>query len=168
MLDANLYTLSFVQSANEPGKLVLIEEGSGEPVYYRLRTGQDEGHRIELYHSLTDAGLASLHNLSSKLKLVSLQNPAAAIELRNSGYIHWEWTFEFGRDAKFCWRRDIVGLKSNKKGFTCWMVRKPDPDYPCAIYRPASSTSPNPSCQILDFNIRRIEVIEDRRGNKAL
>lgn len=40
MLDANLYTLSFVQSANEPGKLVLIEDGTGEPVYYRLRTGR--------------------------------------------------------------------------------------------------------------------------------
>jgi hypothetical protein len=41
--------------------------------------------------------------------------------------------------------------------------RKPDPDYPCAIYRPGSSSVP-PSCQFLDFNIRRIENLQDPRG----
>lgn len=169
MLDANLYTLSFIQSANEINKLVLIEEGSGEPVYYRTRTGQDSQQqlKLDLYHSLTNAHLGTLQSLTNKLKLISLYNPNSTIELKNSSLIHWEWSFNYNGDEsfKFSWRRDLLGLKSNRKGlgYTCWLVRKPDPDYPCAIYRPNGSTVPS-SCQILDFNIRRIEGIEDRRG----
>jgi hypothetical protein len=37
MLDVNLYTLSFVRSTNEPDKLFLIQESTGEPIYFRLR-----------------------------------------------------------------------------------------------------------------------------------
>ncbi|KAH9821752.1 hypothetical protein DFH28DRAFT_1078984 [Melampsora americana] len=144
MLDVNLYTLNFIQSSNEIHKLVLIEEGSGEPVYYRTLTNQEsstDSLKLNLFHSLTHAHLASLETLNQKLKLISLWNPNQSFELKNSR------------------------LKSNKKGlgYTCWLARKPDPDYPCAIYKPSTSTLPA-SCQILDFNIRRIEGIEDKKG----
>ncbi|KAA1102634.1 hypothetical protein PGTUg99_026242 [Puccinia graminis f. sp. tritici] len=164
MLDVNLYTLNFVRSTNEPDKLFLIQESSGEPVYFRLRAPEGSGEtRTELYHAATLAPLGVFQHLSSKLKLISLTNPSSTIELKNSGYINFEWTFYFDKILKFCWRKDIVGMAGNKRGYTCWMSRKPDPDYPCAIYRPGSSTVP-PSCQFLDFNIRRIENLHDPRG----
>ncbi|EGG08340.1 uncharacterized protein MELLADRAFT_74556 [Melampsora larici-populina 98AG31] len=189
MLDANLYTLSFIQSVNEPNKLVLIEEGTGEPVYYRTRSSHEQDQlKLDLFHSLTNAHLASLQNLNHKLKLISLYNPNLPIELKNSSLIHWEWTFTFttnsngngkgkgkgkgnedGKDQeerfKFSWKRDLLGLKSNRKGlgYTCWLIRKPDPDYPCAIYKPKTSNQPA-ICQILDFNIQRIEGIQDKKG----
>ncbi|KAA1125903.1 hypothetical protein PGTUg99_018099 [Puccinia graminis f. sp. tritici] len=164
MLDVNLYTLNFVRSTNEPDKLFLIQEATGEPVYFRLRAPEGSGEtRTELYHAATLAPLGVFQHLSSKLKLISLTNPSSTIELKNSGYINFEWTFYFDKILKFCWRKDIVGMAGNKRGYTCWMSRKPDPDYPCAIYRPGSSTVP-PSCQFLDFNIRRIENLHDPRG----
>ncbi|WAQ86611.1 hypothetical protein PtA15_7A337 [Puccinia triticina] len=163
MLDVNLYTLNFVRSTNEPDKLFLIQESTGEPVYFRLRVPEGSETRTELYHAATLAPLGVFQPLSSKLKLISLANPSATVELKNSGYIHFEWTFFFDGRLKFCWRKDIVGMSGSKRGYTCWMSRKPDPDYPCAIYRPGSSTAP-PSCQFLDFNIRRIENLHDPRG----
>ncbi|KAI9627490.1 hypothetical protein KEM48_009789 [Puccinia striiformis f. sp. tritici PST-130] len=135
MLDANLYTLNFVRSTNEPEKLFLIQESTGEPVYFRLRQAEGSETRTELYHASTIAPLGVFQHISSKLKLISLANPSATIELKNSG----------------------------KRGYTCWMSRKPDPDYPCAIYKPGTSSVP-PSCQFLDFNIRRIENLQDPRG----
>ncbi|PLW19445.1 hypothetical protein PCANC_06454 [Puccinia coronata f. sp. avenae] len=163
MLDVNLYTLSFVRSTNEPDKLFLIQESTGEPIYFRLRVPEGTETRTELYHAATLAPLGVLQPISSKLKLLSLANPSATIELKNSGYINFEWTFYFDKVLKFCWRKDIIGMAGSKRGYTCWMSRKPDPDYPCAIYRPGSSSVP-PSCQFLDFNIRRIENLQDPRG----
>ncbi|CAH7680083.1 hypothetical protein PPACK8108_LOCUS13312 [Phakopsora pachyrhizi] len=163
MLDANLYSLKLVKSAIEPDKTFLINESDGEPVYFRLRSTQEDDSRIELYHSLTMAPLGSYQHISSKLKLIALRNPNSTIELRNTGYLTWEWTFEFERGIKFSWRKNIIGLSSQKRGFSCFLVRKPDPDYPCAIYRPGSSTTPA-SVQFLDFNIRRIENLTDGRG----
>ncbi|POW06056.1 hypothetical protein PSTT_09308, partial [Puccinia striiformis] len=163
MLDANLYTLNFVRSTNEPEKLFLIQESTGEPVYFRLRQAEGSETRTELYHASTIAPLGVFQHISSKLKLISLANPSATIELKNSGYINFEWTFYFDKILKFCWRKDIIGLAGSKRGYTCWMSRKPDPDYPCAIYKPGTSSVP-PSCQFLDFNIRRIENLQDPRG----
>ncbi|KNZ55092.1 hypothetical protein VP01_276g12 [Puccinia sorghi] len=163
MLDANLYTLNFVRSTIEPDKLFLIQESTGEPIYFRLRVPEGTETRTELYHASTLAPLGVFQHISSKLKLISLHNPSCNIEMKNSGYIHFEWTFYFDKILKFCWKKDIVGMASSKRGYTCWMSRKPDPDYPCAIYRPGSSTVP-PSCQFLDFNIRRIENLQDPRG----
>ncbi|EFP90733.2 uncharacterized protein PGTG_16759 [Puccinia graminis f. sp. tritici CRL 75-36-700-3] len=163
MLDANLYTLNFVRSTSEPEKLFLIQESTGEPVYFRLRVPEGSETRSELYHATTLAPLGVFQHLSSKLKLISLANPSTTIELKNSGYINFEWTFYFDRILKFCWRKDIIGMAGTKRGYTCWMSRKPDPDYPCAIYRPGTSTVPA-SCQFLDFNIRRIENLQDPRG----
>ncbi|MBW0509392.1 hypothetical protein O181_049107 [Austropuccinia psidii MF-1] len=163
MLDSNLYTLNFVKSSNDPQKLFLIEQSTGEPIYFRLKSKQINETRLELYHAPTLASLGAFEPISSKLKLISLSNPNSIIELKPTGYLNWEWTFYFEENLKFSWKKDIVGLSSSKRGFTCWMVRKPDPDYPCAIYRPATSTTP-PSCQFLDFNIRRIENLKDRRG----
>lgn len=165
MLDANLYTINFVRSTIEPDKLFLIEDSTGDPIYFRTKVPENNETRVELYHAPSLAPLGSFHHLSSKLKLISLANPSSTIELKNSGYITFEWSFYFDqlKLLKFCWRRDIIGLAGNKRGFTCWMSRKPDPDYPCAIYRPGSSSQP-PSCQFLDFNIRRIENLKDPRG----
>jgi len=163
MLDANLYTLNFVRSTVEPDKLFLIQESTGEPIYFRLRVPEGSETRTELYHASTLAPLGVFQHISSKLKLISLHNPSSTIEMKNSGYIHFEWTFYFDKILKFCWKKDIIGMAGGKRGYTCWMSRKPDPDYPCAIYRPGTSTVP-PSCQFLDFNIRRIENLQDPRG----
>ncbi|OAV92822.1 hypothetical protein PTTG_02079 [Puccinia triticina 1-1 BBBD Race 1] len=75
----------------------------------------------------------------------------------------FEWAFYFDRILKFCWKKDIIGMPGSKRGYTCWMCQKPDSDFPCAIYRPGTSTVP-PSCQFLGFNIRRIECLQDPRG----
>ncbi|OAV89823.1 hypothetical protein PTTG_06643 [Puccinia triticina 1-1 BBBD Race 1] len=163
MLDGNLYTLSFVRSPSEPDKLFLIQESTGEPVYFCLRVPEAGETRSELYHASTLASLGVFQHISSKLKLISLANPSTTIELKNTGYINFEWTFQFDKILKFCWKKDIIGMPGSKRGYTCWMCQKPDPDFPCAIYRPGTSSVP-PSCQFLDFNIRRIERLQDPRG----
>ncbi|WAQ91432.1 hypothetical protein PtA15_14A316 [Puccinia triticina] len=138
-------------------------EPTGESVYFCLRAPEGSETRIELYHASTLAPLGVFQHISSKLKLISLANPSTTIELKNSGYMKFEWAFYFDRILKFCWKKDIIGMPGSKRGYTCWMCQKPDSDFPCAIYRPGTSTVP-PSCQFLGFNIRRIECLQDPRG----
>ncbi|KAA1105219.1 hypothetical protein PGTUg99_014559 [Puccinia graminis f. sp. tritici] len=60
MLDANLYTLNFVRSTSEPEKLFLIQESTGEPVYFRLRV-PEVSNNIQPSCPLTQCSLQRAH-----------------------------------------------------------------------------------------------------------
>lgn len=63
-----------------------------------------------------------------------------------------------------CWRRDVVGLSTSERGYSLYVSRKPDPDWPVAVYKPNSKRYTR-TLQFLDYNLARLEPkLEDRRG----
>lgn len=88
---------------------------------------------LYLIDPLSKSPLASVATLSpNKLRLVTLHNPTSHIELKNKSLLSYEWSFVY-QDCKFIWNRSRDSLSTRDSGYTCKLVRKPDPDVAVAV-----------------------------------
>lgn len=60
------------------------------------------------------------------------------------------FTFE---GHELSWRRDITSLVSSERGYSLYIVRKPDADWPICVYRP-NGRRDQKVMQFLDYNLR--------------
>lgn len=95
------------------------------------------------------------------MALVSLHNPSSAVELYSSSRLSWAWSFTWEESTLFTWKRD-TSPSGRVTGYTLYVSRKPDADFPVCLWRAPSSKSPA-MLQMLDYNLHRIDV-QDRFG----
>lgn len=68
-----------------------------------------------------DTLYASLSILGPKLQLVTFEAPEALVEIKNSGNLGWEWSFEF-EEHKFKWERSATSLLGGDRAYTLSVV----------------------------------------------
>lgn len=67
------------------------------------------------------APLASLTTETFKKRVVELHNPPLSLEVKATGLINWEFSFDW-EGYRFFWRKDILGMSGKSKGFTLYLV----------------------------------------------
>lgn len=96
----------------------------------------------------------------SRMALITLNNPSAAVELASSSRLSWAWSFEW-EEVKYTWKRDTTP-SGRVTGYTLYVSRKPDADFPVCLWR-APSKAIESCMQMLDYNLHRLDV-QDRIG----
>ncbi|SGZ31925.1 BQ5605_C042g12043 [Microbotryum silenes-dioicae] len=163
-LDASLFVLSLVPRLDKVGCVDIKEDGSTDAHYVAQK--DVETGTISLIDPWTDTKWASLTpTVPNKLKLVEFFNPEHSEEFKNTGKLGWQWSWEW-EGVKYAWDRS--GSFSGDKSYTLEVLRKPDPNFPICLYTPASKKKAA-QCQILDYNLARIEPpIKDRKGLEVM
>ncbi|KAI0085851.1 hypothetical protein BDY19DRAFT_964703 [Irpex rosettiformis] len=154
-LDANLFTLNFVQNKDEPSIIDLVDP-SDNP-HYRKQRLQGTEYKINVYEPLSGSLLASVtaQSPTSKVKVIELHNPSHTVELRYTGTLTFKWRFEW-EQHEFEWRRE-----------ECYIIRKPDPAVLVAVAKEPSGRIRTSTVQILDYNLNRFDI-DDRKGLEIL
>jgi hypothetical protein len=52
------------------------------------------------------------------------------------------------------WQRNITSITSADRGYTLYLSRKPDSDWPIAIFKPSAGPTKEKIIQFLDYNLR--------------
>ncbi|TNY24401.1 hypothetical protein DMC30DRAFT_166262 [Rhodotorula diobovata] len=168
-LDASFFTLLVRPRAGSPGWIdFLVDRSSSseadEPAYAAYKDPADD--IIVLLDAPTSALLGrtriappAVPNATPdpKVRLVSLEAPAAELRVRNKPGLTWSWETEW-EGSKYTWGRDVAGL-SGSRGYT---LTAPDPSFPVVVFSPRKKGG---SVEVLDHNLARVDPpIQDKKG----
>ncbi|KAJ3837470.1 hypothetical protein F5878DRAFT_539372 [Lentinula raphanica] len=158
-LDQNLFTLQVTPSQTD-STIVDLADPAGN-MFYRKQRLSGAVYATRVYDFVTQSLLvaATAPSVTSKVKIIELQNPSVPVELKAFGTFSVKWGFQW-KDHQFEW----------KKEEECYIIRKPDPPVLVAIATRkeiASATSArlqqSAMIQILDYNLNRFDI-DDRKG----
>ncbi|CDZ97616.1 hypothetical protein [Phaffia rhodozyma] len=159
LLDPSLPSLVIRPSSS--GSTVEVFDAQGRKIYLYGRTSlQHTPYQATLEDAHFGAAVSSISTSSdaqSKVKQIQLFNPDVELELRSVGRMSYTWQFTWESEL-YQWKQPRLSSKE----FTCFCVRKPDPDVDVSRARLGDTKSPT-IITFQQYNIDRFSI-KDHKG----
>ncbi|KAJ3749182.1 hypothetical protein DFH05DRAFT_1389989 [Lentinula detonsa] len=157
-LDQNLFTLQVKPSPTE-STIVDLTDPAGNVFYRKQRVISGAVYAMRVYDFVSQSLLvtATAPSVTSKVKIIELQNPSVPVELKALGTFSVKWGFQW-KGHEFEWKREEE----------CYIIRKPDPPVLVVITSRkeivnSGRAQQSATIQVLDYNLNRFDI-EDRKG----
>ncbi|KAJ3995416.1 hypothetical protein F5050DRAFT_1538167, partial [Lentinula boryana] len=157
-LDQNLFTLQ-VKPSQTDSKIVDLTDPAGNVFYRKQRVISGAVYAMRVYDFVSQSLLvtATAPSVTSKVKIIELQNPSVPVELKALGTFSVKWGFQW-KGHEFEWKREEE----------CYIIRKPDPPVLVVItsrkeIANLGRVQQSATIQVLDYNLNRFDI-EDRKG----
>ncbi|KAJ3733699.1 hypothetical protein DFJ43DRAFT_994521 [Lentinula guzmanii] len=157
-LDQNLFTLQVKPNQTE-STIVDLTDPAGNVFYRKQRVTSGAVYAMRVYDFVSQSLLvtATAPSVTSKVKIIELQNPSVPVELKALGTFSVKWGFQW-KGHEFEWKREEE----------CYIIRKPDPPVLVVITSRkeivnSGRVQQSATIQVLDYNLNRFDI-EDRKG----